>query len=81
MAQTLYATYDGHVFMPEGKVDLLPHRQYLIRIETKPEQESVHFTEPRKRVLQRLSERAMDFGVSDLAAQHDHYLYGTEKDE
>ncbi|MCB2264127.1 MAG: hypothetical protein LGR52_14500 [Candidatus Thiosymbion ectosymbiont of Robbea hypermnestra] len=77
MAQTLYATYDGHVFMPEEKVDLLPNQQYLIRIETKPEQKS----EPRKKILQRLSERAMDLGIPDLAAQHDHYLYGTEKDE
>jgi hypothetical protein len=61
--------------MPEGTVDLLPHQKYLIRIEVsqKPHPER------KKNILQRLSERAMDLGVSDLAAQHDHYLYGTEK--
>lgn len=75
MAKTLYATYDGHVFTPEKEVDLLPDRRYLIRIETQPEQKP----EPMKKILRKLSERAMDLGVSDLAAQHDHYLYGTEK--
>ncbi len=75
MTQTLYATYDGHVLMPEGKVDLLPNQRYLIHIEIKPKQKP----KQKKKILQRLSSRAMDLGVSDLAAQHDHYLYGTEK--
>ncbi len=73
MVHTLYATYDGHVLMPEGEVDLLPNHRYLIQIESQQQ------PEPKKNVLQRLSERAMDLGVSDLASQHDHYLYGTEK--
>nr|VFK52227.1 MAG: hypothetical protein BECKTC1821D_GA0114238_11597 [Candidatus Kentron sp. TC] len=68
MAQTLYATYDGHVFTPEKEVDLLPNRRYSIRIEIQPEKKP----EPKKKILQKLSERAMDLGVSDLAAQHDH---------
>ena len=75
MTQTLYATYDGQVLMPEGKVDLLPNQRYLIRIEVTSAQEPKR----KKKILQRLSERAMDLGISDLAAQHDHYLYGTEK--
>ena len=29
--------------------------------------------------FQRILARATDLGVSDLAEQHDHYLYGTEK--
>jgi hypothetical protein len=29
--------------------------------------------------FQRILERATDLGVDDLAAQHDHYLYGTDK--
>lgn len=29
--------------------------------------------------FQRILDRATDFGVADLAAQHDHYLYGVEK--
>lgn len=75
MTQTLYAKYDGHVLMPEGKIDLLPNQRYLIRIEIKPKQKPKR----KKKILQRLSARAKDLGVSDLAAQHDHYLYGTEK--
>ena len=75
MTQTLYATYDGHVLMPEGKVDLLPNQRYLIRIDIKPKQK----LKQKKKILQKLSMRAMDLGISDLAAQHDHYLYGTQK--
>jgi hypothetical protein len=30
-------------------------------------------------VLYHLAALATDLGVSDLATQHDHYLYGTEK--
>lgn len=75
MVHKLYATYDGHVLLPEGEVDLLPNHRYLIKIESPQQQRP----EPKKNVLQRLSEKAMDLGVSDLASQHDHYLYGTEK--
>ena len=75
MTQTLYATFDGHVFTPEGHIDLLPNERYLLRIEFKPKQKPSR----KKKILQRISERAMDLGVSDLAAQHDHYLYGTKK--
>jgi len=75
MAQTLYATYDGQVLMPEGKVDLLPNQRCLIRIEVM----SMQRPKKTKKLLQELSERAKDFGISDLAAQHDHHLYGTEK--
>jgi len=59
----------------EGEVDLLPNHRYLIQIESQQQEKQ----EQKKNVLQRLSARAMDLGVSDLASQHDHYLYGTEK--
>lgn len=35
--------------------------------------------EPSTVAFQRILDRAADLGVSDLAEQHDHYLYGTEK--
>ncbi|NUQ37412.1 MAG: hypothetical protein HUU23_06355 [Caldilineales bacterium] len=35
--------------------------------------------EPSTLAFQRILSRATDLGVSDLAEQHDHYLYGTEK--
>ena len=35
--------------------------------------------EPSTTAFQRILGRATDLGISDLAEQHDHYLYGTEK--
>jgi hypothetical protein len=35
--------------------------------------------EPSTMAFQRILARATDLGVSDLAEQHDYYLYGTEK--
>ena len=35
--------------------------------------------EPSTAAFQRILDRTTDLGVSDLAEQHDHYLYGTEK--
>ena len=35
--------------------------------------------EPSTPAFQGILARATDLGVSDLAEQHDHYLYGTEK--
>ena len=34
---------------------------------------------PSTTAFQRILGRATDLGVNDLAEQHDHYLYGTEK--
>jgi hypothetical protein len=75
MTQTLYATYDGQALVPEGKVDLLPNQRYLIHIENKPEQKPKR----KQKILQKLSALAVDMGIPDLAEQHDHYLYGIEK--
>lgn len=36
-------------------------------------------TGPATRAFRRILERATDLGVTDLAEQHDHYLYGTDK--
>lgn len=75
MTKSLYATFDGRVFTPEEDIDLLPNKRYLISIETQPSQK----LNKKGTVLQRVAARAKDLGVSDLAAQHDHYLYGTKK--
>jgi hypothetical protein len=75
MTTTLYATYDGHVFTPDGFVDLEHNQRYLIRIESQPKPN----IKSKTTILQRMKGRAKDLGISDLAAQHDHYLYGTEK--
>ena len=75
MTKSLYATFDGQVFTPEETIDLLPNRRYLISVETQPSQKPGQGG----RVLQQIAARAKDLEISDLAAQHDHYLYGTEK--
>jgi len=36
-------------------------------------------TAPSTVAFERILGRATDLGVGDLAEQHDHYLYGTEK--
>lgn len=36
-------------------------------------------TEPGTRAFRKILERATDPRVTDLAEQHDHYLYGTDK--
>jgi len=73
MTETLYATFDGRVFLPESTVDLQPNRRYFIQIS--PESKSAI----KPKALKRILARARDLGITDLAEQHDHYLYGTEK--
>ena len=76
MTKTLHVVFDGKALLPEENVeDLIPFHRYLIQIifQEKPQKKKGN------RVLQKISARATDLGVSDLAAQHDHYLYGTEK--
>lgn len=78
MTKTLHAVYDGKALLPEERIDdLIPNQKYLIKI--------IYQEKPLKkkgnRVLQKISARATDLGVSDLAAQHDHYLYGIKKNK
>ncbi len=74
MPKTVYAIFDGYNFIPETPVDLESNQRYLIQILTEKPPEK-----PEQNVLRRILGRAKDLGVSDLADQHDHYLYGTEK--
>jgi len=74
MTKTVYAIFDGYSFIPEIPLDLQANQRYLIQISSeKPSEKS------EKNVLKRILARAEDLGISDLADQHDHYLYGTEK--
>jgi len=36
-------------------------------------------SKPPTRAFHRILERATDLGITDLSEQHDHYLYGVEK--
>jgi hypothetical protein len=75
---TLKARYDGRVLIPEGPVDLPVGVPLEIAVNPAPAEGSGQST------LARLAAIAREFPENpdlpeDLAAQHDHYLYGTPK--
>jgi hypothetical protein len=76
MAKTIHVVFDGEVLRPEEPLDLAPHQRYLVTIQS-PDSEETRMDEPG--LLDDLLDLVTDFGISDLAAQHDHYLYGTPK--
>ena len=75
---TLKARFDGHVFVPEKPVDLPVGCELEISI-------SAAVTPPSSpTIMSQLADIARQFPENpdlpeDLAAQHDHYLYGTPK--
>lgn len=71
MEKTLNMASDIRAFQPKGHVaPNITHATTIGRSEEK---------EISNHAFRRILKRAMDLGVSDLAMQHDHYLYGTEK--
>ena len=71
--QEIDVTFDGEVLRPHEPLELEPNRTYRIQIEaadSKPKSENS---------LLRILDLARDFGLPDLADQHDHYLYATPK--
>lgn len=74
MEKKLRVLFDGETLRPEGPVDLEPNTRYIVIVkdEKLPRQ-------PSNRAFQNILERATDLGISDLAEQHNHYLYGAEK--
>jgi len=75
MQQTVRVLFDGEVLRPEEPLDLEPNTRYTVTIETSED----GVADPAERPLRRYAALARDLGVMDLAAQHDHYLYGTPK--
>jgi hypothetical protein len=71
------AHYDGRVIVPDEPVDLPPNQALVVRIEKKEPDQSV----ARESALAWLAANAIDDAEvpSDLADQHDHYLYGVPK--
>lgn len=76
MQQTLVVIFDGEVFRPEEPIDLQPNVRYEITVTSVAEEGR---SENDSRPLRRYAALAQDLGIKDLAAQHDHYLYGTPK--
>jgi hypothetical protein len=78
MPMTIRARFDGRVFVPEGPVDLPVGAMVEVPV-TLAETPSSEIAP-----LAKLAEIAKMFPEddalpTDLAAQHDHYLYGTPK--
>ncbi len=76
MQRSIRVIFDGEVLRPEAPLDLTPNGRYIVTIQepsaTPPNAES-------SGALDDLLDLVTDFGVTDLAAQHDHYLYRTPK--
>ncbi len=70
---TIFAHFDGHVLVPDEPVDLPQGRLLRVQVEEESEEESGH---PLLALLE-IAEQYPDDSASptDLAAQHDHYLY------
>lgn len=80
--KTIHAIYENGLFRPMTPVELPENCEVEITI--RAEIESPRVGESRRRPLSELAEissRTPDNPdlPSDLAAQHDHYLYGTPK--
>lgn len=74
MAKTMEVLYDGSVFRPSKPVHLEAGRIYKI-IVTSPVEDPDVENDPAFDI----SSLAVDTGISDLAIEHDHYLYGKPK--
>jgi hypothetical protein len=76
-AMTVKARFDGKVFVPEGPVDLPVGQTVHIEVE------SVNQADVDRIDAEFLAKIAAlpvnENGPRDLAAQHDHYLYGMPK--
>ena len=73
------AHFDGKVIVPEHAVELPRDRSFVVRVET-PESAAQARENVPLNALQWLAENAIDDELpGDLAAEHDHYLYGTPK--
>lgn len=75
--QTIHAIYENGIFRPTEPVELPDQCEVEITVHSQP-------TPARHTTLARLAEIGRRFPVNpelpeDLAAQHDHYLYGLPK--
>lgn len=74
VTKTLKVLFDGAVFRPTGPVDLEAGKKYTITVKLSPEDPDVD-----KDPAFDIASLAVDTHIPDLAAEHDHYLYGTPK--
>lgn len=75
--KTIRAIYEKGVFRPVESVDLPDNTEVRLRVESEPSPKG-------RSTLAAIADLAEEFPDNpdlpeDLAAQHDHYLYGTPK--
>jgi hypothetical protein len=73
------AHFDGNVIVPEQAVDLPRGRSFVVHVEIFGDADAAVKESPQS-ALQWLSDHAVEDELPvDLAAQHDHCLYGTPR--
>ncbi len=76
MTKTVHAIFDGKVFCPKEPVDFEVNGHYILQIQ--PEVHSRN-SEIESDPAFDLSSIAVKTEIPNLAAEHDHYLYGVPK--
>jgi hypothetical protein len=84
MTRTLTVLFDGEVLRPKESVDLRANTYYQVIIQDEADDDAhddatTTSGQDEKHPLAKFTKYAIDTGISDLAEQHDHYLYGTPK--
>lgn len=74
--RTLTVIFDGSVFHPETSLDLEPNQRYKIQIISK----EISAEKPSENAWDILESLAGTIDApEDWSSEHDHYLYGTPK--
>ena len=73
LPKDLYTRLD--TLAKQERIDVVALLNRLAASATAPQAEA----EPSTTAFQHILDRATNLGVNDRAEQHDHYLYGTEK--
>lgn len=74
VTKILHAVFDGKVLKPEESAGLEVGKRYVLTIEPKQK-----IADVKGGPAFDLSSLAVKTTISDLATEHDHYLYGTSK--
>ncbi|HEX8463069.1 MAG TPA: hypothetical protein VF627_00495 [Abditibacterium sp.] len=79
--KTIEAHFDGKVFVPESEVEIPVGHRVSIFIDEEPQETAEFPLQNLARLARALNEKFPPDPDTprDLAAQHDHYLYGTPK--
>ncbi len=77
---TIRVRFEKGVFVPEQPVDIPDGQTGTVIVHQNTARSSPDAMEPAWReLLELIDQSSMETGIADMAEQHDHYLYGTEK--